>query len=466
VIVERASKLALTISVTAVLAGFSAIQGANPASAAASTPGVTRSSIDIGTTAPLTGPEAPGYDEIAPAMESVFAWVNAHGGVYGRKIHLTYLDDSYDPSKTVSLTRQLVQGDGLFAVVGGIGAPTQMAVQAFLNSEKVPQLFVGSGCNCWNERQYPYSIGWQPPYTVEGKILGYYLERHFAGKKVGYLYEDDEFGLDVTKGLDREIPASSVVSRQSYDPAALSAPLEGQMEALQRAGAQVVVLASVPSATALAMLGAASIGYTPQYAVESMGADAPTVGPLLSEFTVKNGEAPLAQAAPALLNGVISDAYMPPESGTTNLWVRVERKLLEEYAPALYAMTGLDGDTEYGVALAYTFVDALQAAGRDLTRAGILRAIASSGSKFATPGFVPPSYSKSDHFGLEGAEVVRLSVADPPALTPGGSWIGTASVSPVYVTGPGRGPVKSYRGAPMSPPEDLVAVLGKSGRRR
>src|SRR5580693_8061769 len=160
-----------------------------PATAqAASTPGVTSTSITIGATVPLTGPAAPGYDEIAPAMTATFAWANAHGGVDGRKINYTYLDDGYNPANTATLTRQLVLQDNIFADVGSLGTPTQSAVQSFLNAEKVPQVFIESGCNCWSNSKYPWSFGWEPPYTVEGKILGYYVKSHFAGQKIGYLY--------------------------------------------------------------------------------------------------------------------------------------------------------------------------------------------------------------------------------------------------------------------------------------
>ena len=147
---------------------------------AASTPGVTSTSINIGATVPLTGPAAPGYDEIAPAMNAVFDWVNAHGGVDGRKINYNYLDDGYNPANTATLTRKLVLQDNIFADVGSLGTPTQAAVQSFLNTQKVPQLFIESGCDCWSNPKFPESFGWQPPYTVEGKILGAYIKSHFA----------------------------------------------------------------------------------------------------------------------------------------------------------------------------------------------------------------------------------------------------------------------------------------------
>jgi len=420
---------------------------------------VTSNSILIGATVPLTGPAAPGYDEIAPAMDAVFTWVNDHGGVYGRKIHYTYLDDGYNPANTATLTRKLVLQDDVFADIGSLGTPTQAAVQGFLNGQKVPQLFIESGCNCWSDPTYPQSSGWQPPYTVEGKILGSYVKANFAGKKIGYLYQGDEFGQDFVKGLDMEIAPASVVSRQTYDASTLAGPLSNQIAALKAAGAQVVVMATIPAATALAMLPGAAIGYLPQYVLSNVGADSPTVGPLLSAFTQKGGgTAAQAKAAAGLLNGVITDAYFAPESEVSNPWVQVEKKLLADYAPSLYAKSGLDGNTQYGVALAYTVVQALQAAGKNLTRAGLLAAIAKSGKAFVTPGFVPLSYSSTVRYGFQGAEVIKLSATAPPAVTPTGSWIGSTAVTPVEVTDVGSAPVTKYTGTTSTPPKNLVST--------
>ena len=426
----------------------------------ASTPGVTSNTIVLGATTPLTGPAAPGYDEIAPATQAVFDWANAHGGVYGRKITYKYLDDGYNPANTATLTRQLVLQDNIFADVGSLGTPTQAAVQAFLNSQKVPQLFIESGCNCWSNSKYPYSLGWQPPYTVDGKILGNYVKYHFAGKKIGYLYQDDEFGQDFVKGLNMEIPKDSVVSQQTYDAATLAGPLSNQMAALKAAGAQVVVMATIPAATALAMLPAAATGYLPQYVVDSVGADSPTVGPLLTSFAEKGGgSAAQVKAIGGLLNGVITTAYYTPENQVSNPWVQFERKILQTYAPSLYAAHGLDGNGQYGVALGFTVLQALHAAGKNLTREGLIAAIAANGKHFVTPGLVPLSYSSSSHFGFLGEQVVQLSSSAPPAVTPTGSWIGGTAVSPVETTSPGSGPVVKYTGKSSLPTsQDLASV--------
>ena len=256
-----------------------------------------------------------------------------------------------------------------------------------------------------------------------------------------------------------ELAKSTVVSQQTYDAATLSGPLSNQVAALKAAGAQVVAMATIPAATALAMLPAASIGYFPQYVISNVGSDAPTVGPLLEAYTkAGHGTATQVKAAAGLLNGVITDAYFPPESQVSNPWVKVEAKILKNYAPALYAKTGLDGNTEYGVALALTFVQALQAAGKNLTRAGLISAIEKSGKNFVTPGFVPPSYSNSVHFGFQGAEVVKLTTTAAPAVTPTGSWIGGVPLTRVEVTNVGSAPVTTYTGKIALPPSSLVST--------
>ena len=454
----RAGATVARATVAGVTVGALTVGGLTPA-ASAQAPGVTSTSITIGATVPLTGPAAPGYDEIAPAMDAVFSWVNAHGGVYGRKIKYIYLDDQYNPAETATLTRKLVLQDNIFADVGSLGTPTQAAVQAFLHAQKVPQLFIESGCNCWSNPKYPESFGWQPPYTVEGKILGAYIASHFAGEKVGYLYQDDEFGQDFVKGLNMELSKSSVVSQQSYDAATLSGPLSTQVAALKSAGAQVVAMATIPAATALTMIPAASIGYLPQYVISTVGADAPTVGPLLEAFVkASHGTATQVKEVAGLLNGVITDSYFPAESDTANPWVKVEAKLLKDYAPALYAKAGVDGNTLYGVGLALTFVQALQAAGKNLTRQSLISALENSGKSFITPGFVPPSYSSSVHFGFQGSEVVKLTTSAPPAVTPTGSWIGTVALTRVEVTNIGSAPVTTYTGKIAPPPSSLVST--------
>src|SRR5579859_7750822 len=206
----------------------------------ASAPGITATTITIGSHQPLTGPAAPGYSEIAPASAAYFAYVNAHGGVYGRNIVYKYLNDAYDPTTTASVVRELVLQDNVYAIFNGLGTPTHLAVVSYLNANKIPDVFVASGCSCWGDpTKYPYTFGWQLDYVREGKILGQYITQHFAGKKIAYFYQNDDFGLDGVKGLDDEISKSSVVDRESYVPG--NVDVGPQIAKLHASGAQVVV---------------------------------------------------------------------------------------------------------------------------------------------------------------------------------------------------------------------------------
>ncbi len=141
-------------------------------------------SITFGTHQPLTGPAAPGYSEIAPASQAFFNYVNAHGGVFGRKIHLIIKDDAYNPTNTVNVVHQLVLQNNVFGIFEGLGTPTHTKVVGYLNASKVPDIFVASGCPCWdNGGSQPYTFGWQPNYTIEGKILGQYLKQHLRQRQ-------------------------------------------------------------------------------------------------------------------------------------------------------------------------------------------------------------------------------------------------------------------------------------------
>lgn len=418
--------LVSALCATALVAALCAIPASGAAVRPASTQGVTAHQIVLGTTTPLTGPAAPGYDEIAPATDAVFKYVNAHGGVYGRKIKYIIENDEYDPTLTVQKTRQLVESDNIFADVGPLGTPTQLAVQGYLNSLGIPQLFIESGCACWSSSKYPDSFGWQPNYIVEGKILGQYIKDHLKGEKVGYLYQDDEFGQDGVKGLDQEVPKSAVVSRQTYvgTSQGLANGLGNQIGALKAAHAKVVVLYTIPAATALALLAAAELNYHPQWVVSSVGADPPTLTGLLSSFSK-------GKAGAALLNGMITNAYLPPEVDGSNPWIKTAKAILGKEEKGYH----WDGNSEYGVSLGITMVEALEAAGKNLTRQGLIKAIENDGRMFASPGVVPLTYSKTDHYGFSGSSIVQIESS--------GKTINT--LTPRYVS-TNHGPITVFRG--------------------
>jgi hypothetical protein len=358
----------------------------------ASAPGITPTQILIGSHQPLTGVAAPGYDEIAPASNAYFQYVNAHGGVFGRKIVYKFLNDQYNPTDTSTVVHQLVLQDGVYAIFNGLGTPTHLAVAQYLNSQKVPDVFVASGCECWNApTKWPYTFGWQTDYIREGKILGNYVKQHFKGKKIGYFYQNDEFGMDGVKGLNYEIPKSQVVAKESYNPANIN--IGPQIAALKAAGAQVVVSFSVPAFTALLRLTSLKLSFAPQLVVSEVGSDPITLAGLLASFA-KSKKAGFGNS---LTQGIITDGYLPSLGSTSNSWIALFKKIHDQYIPKL----PFDGNVAYGLAVGYTFVQAMLKAGRNPTRQDLINAIQTGLPQ--GPSVAPYAYSATDHNGITGA---------------------------------------------------------------
>ena len=431
-ILPRAS-VAVAVLASVAVAGCgssSSSSGGSSSSSSSNVPGVTATSITFGSHQPLTGPAAPGYSEIAPASQAFFDYVNAHGGVFGRKIHLIYKDDAYNPAQTVNVVHQLVLQDKVFGIFEGLGTPTHTKVVGFLNAEKIPDMFVASGCPCWDDgTTQPYTFGWQPNYTIEGKILGQYIKQHFAGKKVGVLYQDDDFGNGGLAGIKDEVPASDIVAKESYQPGTTT--LASQITAIKTAKAQVLVDFTVPIYTAIGQLTSFTLGYKPQLVVSNVGIDPITVGGLLK--TVSKGKA----SGTALIEGAITDGYLPSSSDTSNPWIQLFMKIHQQYD----ASAPFDGNVEYGMANAYTLVQALQAAGKNLTRQDLVNAVNTMGAKWTGPGLVPFRFSTTEHGGYSGAEMGQVRngkivlfggplVTQPTAGTPITPFTGTQPAPP------------------------------------
>ena len=395
-------------------AGSSAMSSAGSTdNGGATDTGVTADQILLGTTQPLTGPAAPGYSKISAAMNAYFAFANASGGVNGRKITLKVLDDGYNPANTAKLTRELVLQDKVFALVAGLGTPTQTSVLDFVNTNKVPQLFVASGSRSWNQPQkYPYTFGWQVDYTVEGKILGDYIKKNFGGKKVCSFGQNDDFGTDGVQGVELTLGANSVANKQTYSPT--NTNVGPQIGALQAAKCEVVVAFTVPGFTALALGTAAQLKYQPQWVVSNVGADIPTLTGFLKDNTKP------------LIEGVVSDDYVPLSTTATNSWTKLFQMVDQKYdnnAP-------FDGNVFYGMAIAYTTLQVLQEAGPHLTRQALIDAVQKNG--LSGPGLTPFAYSADDHSGYTGTQVVLVKSG---VATPSG---------PVYTTDDGSGPLTAY----------------------
>jgi ABC-type branched-subunit amino acid transport system substrate-binding protein len=360
--------------------------------------GVTDAAVTIGGTFPLTGVAAPGYSEIPTGAQAYFDYVNANGGVHGRSIEFLVKDDGYDPTKTSSLTDELVLKDKVFATLGSLGTPTHNAVVDSLNDQEVPDLFVSSGALAWGDDPgaHPWTFGWQPDYEIEGKIIGQWVSENMPDAKVGLFLQDDDFGEDAEKGV-REYIDAQVVEAQRYTSG--NTDVGPQIAALQASGADLVLSFTTPSYTALGQLVSLKLGFKPQWYVSNVGSDPTLVGGLLERFS--EGAVPGTASS---LNGVMTTRYIPGVDQPDNPWVQLWQKVWDE--------SGQDGELTnyriYGMSFAYTFVQALEAAGEDLTRDGLVEAIEDDGGDFAGPQLAPYRYSSDSHLGISGMQVVEL----------------------------------------------------------
>ena len=398
--------------------------GGSGSGGSARAPGVTDTSVTVGTHQPLTGPAAAGYSDISKATKAYFDYVNSKGGVHGRTITYTVKDDGYNPANTQKVVRELVLQDKVFAVLGGLGTPTHTGVLDFLKTNKVPDLFVASGSLNWNNvGKYPNTFGFQSNYTTETKISGAYVKANLPGKKVCFLGQDDDFGRDALKGLTIALGEGGVADRQTY---VTSNPnLAPQIGSFKAAGCEVVQLATVPPFTALAIGTAAKLGFKPQWVSTSVGADLPTL------------KAVLGEAAP-LLQGLLGTNYLPSSFDASNPWITAFKQINTEFNPG----APFTGNTVYGMSVGYLFVEALQKNGKELTRASIEQTI-SSGTLTGS-GLVPLRFSGTDHTGYSGARMGRVE-GDQQIL-----------FGPTYVTDDSDAPPTEYTGAPVTPPAGAI----------
>lgn len=434
---KRWSGFAAVLTVGALVAGCGAGESRenDDTPSDGSTVGITDDSIKIGAHFPLTGVAAPGYNEIPSGHQAYYEFVNAAGGINGRKIEFIVRDDAYNPTNTSQVTNELVLDEEIFAMVGGLGTPTHGAVVDFLNDEKVPDLFVSSGSLQWGDRpeDAPFTFGWQPDYEIEGKIIGRWVAENMPDAKVGLFLQDDDFGTDGEKGV-RQFLDDQIVEVQKYQSG--NTDVAPQIAALQASGADLVLGFNVPSYTALSQLVSLRLGYQPKWFYSNVGSDPALVGALLARFS----EGAVTDGS-ALLDGVMTTEYIPGTDVPDDPWMTLWQRVWDEH--------GGEGELSnykvYGMSQAYTFVQALQAAGEDLTREGLVAAIEKHGAGFDGPALAPFRFSADSHLGISGMQVVEIEQGVGRELTP------------VLVTDIGDAPIEEDDSAASdSPPDDGI----------
>jgi branched-chain amino acid transport system substrate-binding protein len=366
-----------------------------PTAMAGGAPGVTASTITIGGTVPITGPAAL-FGSVGRGADAYFKDVNAHGGVNGRKIKYLYRDDAYDPSKTVQLTRELVENDKVFAIFSTIGTDNTVATTDYLNAAKVPQLFAGTGTARVGDayKTHPWTMGYLPSFRAEGAIYGRAIAKQ-AGAKIAVLSEASDFGKDMSDGLKLGLGAkgSAIVAEQAYQPTDTS--IDSQMSTLHASGANVLVLNVTPQYAILAYLAAHKFGWHPKIYVSSI-----CISPNVMDIV----RASVGQD----VNGSLSIAFV--KDPTDKVWakdpvVALYKSILKKYAPGARPE---DVYNFYGMGVAFTMVDALKHAGKNPTRASLLAAAQhlNEVNPFMRPG-VTIATSPTDYYPISKAQLVR-----------------------------------------------------------
>ena len=388
----------LVVAALAASAAVVVTAGAAPTSS----PGVTAKTILLEGTFPLSGP-ASLYAPIPAGMGAYFSYANAHKGVNGRKIIWKYSDDGYNPANTVQKTKQLVEQDKVFALVGGLGTEPQEAVTAYANQQKVPQIYVSTGATEWGAKfsEHPWTIGWQPDYQAEAAIYGRYIVKNLPSAKVGVIYQNDSYGKDYIAGLEVGLGShkSQIALTQGFEITDTS--VTNQVLALRRAGVDTLMIFGTPTPTILTYATMAAIGWKPaNIFVNSVSATDTFMG------------IAVARAGAAEVNGSLSVYYTKDPanpSWNNDAGMKLYKSIMAKYAPAGVKVT--DGLYIYGVAKAYTFVQALKAAGANPTRASLMKAVLNMKAKtnpFLLPGVVT-STSSRDHFPISQQQLIRFN---------------------------------------------------------
>src|SRR4030081_2657339 len=236
-------------------------------------PGSTDTEIKIGNIMPYSGP-ASAYATIGKTEAAYFNKINAEGGINGRKINFISYDDGYSPPKTVEQARKLVESDEVLFIFNSLGTPPNSAIQKYMNSKKVPQLFVATGATKWNDpKDNPWTMGWQPNYQSESRIYAKYILKEKPNAKIAVLYQNDDYGKDYLKGLKDGLgakAASMIVIEESYETSEPS--IDGHIVKLKSPNADVFVNISTPKFAAQAIKKMSEIGWKPTHFLNNVAA--------------------------------------------------------------------------------------------------------------------------------------------------------------------------------------------------
>ncbi|AUC93389.1 branched-chain amino acid ABC transporter substrate-binding protein [Bradyrhizobium sp. SK17] len=325
--------------------------------------GASDTEIKIGNIMPYSGP-ASAYGVIGKTEEAYFRKINAEGGINGRKITFISYDDAYTPPKTVEQARKLVESDEVLLIFNPLGTPPNSAIQKYMNTKKVPQLFVATGATKWNDpKEFPWTMGWQPNYQSETQIYAKYILKNHPNAKIAVLYQNDDYGKDYLKGFKDGLgakAASLIVAEDTYE--VTEPTIDSHIVTLKASGADVFMNITTPKFAAQAIKKNAELGWKPLHFLNNVSA---SIGSVIAPAGKENAQ------------GIISSAYLKDPTDpqwTTDPAMIAWNKFLDQYYPDA---NRADASVMYAYTVAQGLVHVLKACGDNLTRANIMKQAAS-----------------------------------------------------------------------------------------
>jgi branched-chain amino acid transport system substrate-binding protein len=351
-------------AVTGILAATFAltVTGSAVAPALAADPGVTDAEIVLGGTHPYSGP-ASAYGNIGKGIGAYFSYVNDHGGVNGRKIKYIDKDDGYSPPQAVQIVHQLVEQDKVFAIFDTLGTAVNTAIRPYLNQNGVPHMFVATGASTWGKdyQKFPWTIGWQPDYQAEAALYAQDVLQNHPKAKIGVLYQNDDYGEDYNAGLKRGLGKHQdlIVKMASYETT--DPNVSSQVSTLKAAGCDTFMIFATPKFAIQSMVAAAQQSWHPTTYLNNVSAAVPFMN------------AAAKAGGPTAVAGVISTIYLKDPANHAryagDAGMKFYNEIMAKYLPTADKD---DGNYLYGVSIAYTMVDVLKRAGKDLTRKKVM----------------------------------------------------------------------------------------------
>jgi ABC-type branched-subunit amino acid transport system substrate-binding protein len=359
-------------------------------------PGASDTEIKIGNIMPYSGP-ASSYGVIGKTEEAYFRKINAEGGINGRKINFITYDDAYSPPKAIEQARKLVESDEVLLIFQPLGTPSNSATQKYMNSKKVPQLFVATGATKWGDpKNFPWTMGWQPNYQSEGRIYAKYVLDHLPNAKIAVFWQNDDAGRDQVKGLRDGLGAKAnmIIADKSYEVSDPS--IDSQIVALHDSGADTFFTWAAPKGAAQAIRKVGELGWKPTFFLANVST---SVAGVLKPAGLENAK------------DIISTAYLKDPTDPT--WkddpgVKAWQAFMDKYYPE---GDKLNSNNIYGYAVAQTMVQVLKQCGDNLTRENVMKQAASLkdfSSEVLLPG-IKVNTGPDDFFPIEQMQLMKFN---------------------------------------------------------